>query len=72
MGFNWLRIGISGGLRSIDSECGSVVDFVELDENMDQWWDLIGSEEGCGLRSTDSKCGSVAEFINIIMKVRIS
>jgi hypothetical protein len=42
--FNWLRIGISGGLRSIDSECVSVVDFAELAENMGQWWDLIGSE----------------------------
>jgi hypothetical protein len=42
--FNWLRIEISGGLRSIDSERGTVVDFVELTENLDQRWDLIGLE----------------------------
>jgi hypothetical protein len=57
-GFNWIRIGITGGLRSIDSECGSVVDVVELTENMDQWWDLTGSEYG-----------SVAGFVQLTQNV---
>ena len=51
--FNWLRIGLSGGLRSIDSQCGSVADFVELTQNVDQW-------RTC---SIDSECGSMAGFI---------
>jgi hypothetical protein len=58
VGFNWLRIRISGRLRSIDSESGSMVDFVELNEKMDQWWDLIGSEYG-----------SVAGYVQLIQNV---
>jgi aryl carrier-like protein len=56
--FNWLRREKSGGIRSIDSECGSVVDFVELTKNMDQWWDL-----------TSSEYGSVAGFVELTQKV---
>jgi aryl carrier-like protein len=45
-----------------------VADFVQLTQNVDQWWDSFNwlrIEIGGGLHSTDSECGSVVDFVEL-------
>ena len=50
------------------SEEETVADFVQLTQNVDQWWDSFNwlrIEISDGLRSIDSECGSVVDFVEL-------